>query len=167
MACPQCGHALEMIAVIEQPSVIEDILEHLDLWQLPGDRTTECHRRHPRTPGRAPPTRSPAPALPPETRRLPGLALAPAGSSRPNLPRRALLGRGPDLGRLSRSPPERIEDPCILFRLDSRPFLDLDVFIGGISSSVLLQPRPSSSSPSLDPSFHSPSNPKWSPIPDV
>ena len=35
LACPQSSHALEMIAVIEQPSVIEDILKHLDLWQLP------------------------------------------------------------------------------------------------------------------------------------
>ena len=33
--CPQCGHALEIIAVIEQPNVIEAILKHLDLWQFP------------------------------------------------------------------------------------------------------------------------------------
>ena len=35
LRCPKCGHALEIIAVIEKPNVIEDILKHLDLWQLP------------------------------------------------------------------------------------------------------------------------------------
>ena len=35
LKCPECGHRLEIIAVIEQPNVIEDILQHLDLWQGP------------------------------------------------------------------------------------------------------------------------------------
>ena len=31
----QCGSTLHIIAVIEQRSVIEQILQHLDLWQEP------------------------------------------------------------------------------------------------------------------------------------
>ena len=33
--CPQCGYALEIIAVIEQGSVIRKILQHLDRWEQP------------------------------------------------------------------------------------------------------------------------------------
>ncbi len=35
LECPQCGHALEIIAVIEQSSVIRKILQHLDRWEQP------------------------------------------------------------------------------------------------------------------------------------
>ncbi len=35
LECPKCGYALEIIAVIEQPSVIRQILQHLELWQQP------------------------------------------------------------------------------------------------------------------------------------
>ena len=35
LECPQCGSELRIIAVIEQRSVIRDILQHLDLWQQP------------------------------------------------------------------------------------------------------------------------------------
>ncbi len=35
LECPQCGHALEIIAVIEQSSVIRKILQHLDRWEPP------------------------------------------------------------------------------------------------------------------------------------
>ena len=35
LECPQCGCRLRIIAVIEQRSVIQQILQHLDLWELP------------------------------------------------------------------------------------------------------------------------------------
>ena len=35
LKCPQCGSALEIIAVIEQSSVIRKILQHLDHWEQP------------------------------------------------------------------------------------------------------------------------------------
>ena len=35
LRCPQCGHAMQIIAFIEQPAVIRKILRHLQLWQRP------------------------------------------------------------------------------------------------------------------------------------
>ena len=35
LQCPQCGHPLEIIALIEQGSVIRKILQHLDRWEQP------------------------------------------------------------------------------------------------------------------------------------
>ena len=35
LKCPKCGSRLQIIAVIEQASVIREILQHLDLWGAP------------------------------------------------------------------------------------------------------------------------------------
>jgi hypothetical protein len=35
LSCPKCGGSLRIISFIENPSVIERILRHLKLWDLP------------------------------------------------------------------------------------------------------------------------------------
>jgi len=35
LACPNCGGRLRVISFIEDPEIIEKILRHLKLWDLP------------------------------------------------------------------------------------------------------------------------------------
>jgi hypothetical protein len=35
LACPKCGGRLRIISFIEDPEIIEKILRHLKLWDLP------------------------------------------------------------------------------------------------------------------------------------
>jgi hypothetical protein len=35
LTCPKCGGRLRIISFIDKPSVIEKILRHLKLWDLP------------------------------------------------------------------------------------------------------------------------------------
>ena len=35
LACPNCGGRLRIISFIEDPEIIEKILRHLKLWDLP------------------------------------------------------------------------------------------------------------------------------------
>jgi hypothetical protein len=51
LACPRCGGRLRLVALIDQPSVIQRILRHLGL-------PTEAPSRAPRSHHRAPLTRS-------------------------------------------------------------------------------------------------------------
>lgn len=48
LVCPRCGGDMKIIALIEEPAVVERILKHLDLWRDPEPRrgdhrgTTPC-----------------------------------------------------------------------------------------------------------------------------
>jgi hypothetical protein len=48
LVCPRCGGNMKIIALIEEPAVVERILKHLELWRDPeprrGDQrgTTPC-----------------------------------------------------------------------------------------------------------------------------
>ena len=33
LLCPKCQHQMHIIALIDQPDIIEKILKHLNLWQ--------------------------------------------------------------------------------------------------------------------------------------
>ena len=139
LECPQCGCRLRIIAVIEQRSVIQQILQHLDLWELPQ---------------RAPPPR----LFPHKLRDLPGFAFAPAGSSRPSLQRRALLGRRPDLGRLSSAGAQagsrtRVSLSALIFPF-LQPKLGLDAPLGLFHSAFSFTSGPSAPSSLLDPFLH-------------
>ena len=124
------------------------------------DRATQRDSTNPPTPRSlgAAPTGSPTSTLPPQTRDLPGFAFAPAGSSRPSLQRRALLGRRPDLGRLSSAGAQagsrtRVSLSALIFPF-LQPKLGLDAPLGLFHSAFSFTSGPSAPSSLLDPFLH-------------
>jgi hypothetical protein len=55
LVCPRCGGELKIIALIEEPAVVERILKHLGLWREPAARRGDRRATAPLYAAEAPP----------------------------------------------------------------------------------------------------------------